>query len=209
MKRTLIKSFGVMLASLVVAGQLPACAPQSSSEDKPTPQPPEWDQLRQCWLNLGELNVAVQTGNWGQDIQARLDEQSAPHRAALEALVAKGEIDQVVADQIQLAFEEALFHVGRSMATCYIALPFEYRVRVDLLQQAELLQKLAGDLDPVVVQQAQAAISRDMAFFEAVSAGELDRGAIEQQFDTGNIQVAPEALEAAQLLAALLLESPE
>jgi hypothetical protein len=88
--------------------------------------------------------------------------------------------------------------------TCYMALPIEYGARDHLLQQAELLREAANDLDPAVVEEVQAAIARDMALFEAAADPEAGFELIEQ-FEAGEIEANPEAVEAARILVDLLL----
>ncbi len=202
-RRRFIKSVGVTLASLVVSRALPACTSNTISD---TAQPHSaWKRLRQSWLELSVLKDAL-FSDW-DNIQATADQQSAAHKAALDELVAAGQLKQAVSEQLQLAYVEAVYHIQRSMATCYIGLPFEYDVRVDLLQQTHTLHELAGklDLDPAVVAQAQASIARDVAYFEAVQAGKIERKQIEQQFQDDQLQASPKAVAAANILVDLLL----
>lgn len=207
-RRQFIKAFGVTLASLIVTGRLTGCTSPSADQDDGF-QHHAWEQLRRCWLDLSGLNEAVQGGNWGEDIEARLSELEASHRAVLETLVAADELDSQVAAQMGLAFDEAVYHVSRSMLLCYIIMPFEARVRGDLFKQAGLLQEVASDLDPVTVEQARAAIARDVTFFEAINIPGIDRQRLEQQFGAGRLGASPEAFEAARILVELLLEPGE
>jgi hypothetical protein len=208
-RRRFIKSVAVTLASLVASNALTACASSSSTASHKEQEPTAWERLRQSWLELSALKDVSLGADW-DTTQATLEQHSAAHQAALDELVADGQISQVVSEQLQLAYAEAVYHVQRSMATCYIALPFEYNVRVDLLQQTHALHKLAGelDLDPAVVAQAQAAIARDVAFFEAVNTRKTERTHIEQQFQDDQLQASPAALEAANILVDLLLGRP-
>ena len=210
-RREFIKSVGVTLASLVVAGGIPACASQRS----------DWDALRQHWLDLD---------SWGGGLfgaaEAELEEKKVAHRAALDALVAAGELDVAVSDQIQIAFDEAAFHVWRTSApmTCY--LPSELGMaymkgRGDLVQQAELLAEIArtNEVGTGTVALAQAALELDIAFFEAVitlqaqgleseARWEAERELVEQ-FEAGDIEIGPETIEAARILVDLLLGEME
>jgi hypothetical protein len=198
-RRQFIKSVGVTLASLIVARTASACAPESPSGEPQQQKHPSWDQLRQCWLALSTWDISSAL-NWSWDeTRARLDEQKTAHQAALDALVEAGEMDTAVAEQIQLAFVEAVFHIERSMATCYVAIPFEYHV---------LLQQVADDLDPGVLERAQAAIARDMAYLEAVKAGAAGHE-LAEQFKTDELEASPEAVEAAHILVDLLLGETE
>jgi hypothetical protein len=197
-RRDFIKSVGIAIVPLVMA----RCIPTGGQGDSPQ------GRLRNCWLRLDWL--ARQTRrDYEQGQQAR-DELVADPRAALDDLVAAGELDAAVADQMQVAFDEAAFHVWRSNApmTCYEALPVEYGARDDLIRQAELLRGAASDLDPAVVEEVQATIARDIALFEAAAGPEAGFELIEQ-FEAGQIEASPEAIEAARILAKLLLEKME
>jgi hypothetical protein len=198
-RRDFIKTVGITLGALIASGA--ACTPGlHRPDDEPgAPRHPAWDRLRQCWLDLGK---PVSFDAWDQ-----LDERPKVHRAILDELVAAGELEAPVADQMQIAFQEAAYHIQRSLATCYIALPFEYKVREDLLQQATLLEQVAGDLDPAVAAKAQAALARDMAFFDALTAGE-PASELYKRYDAGEIVASPEAIEAARILVDLLLVRP-
>jgi hypothetical protein len=197
-RRDFIESIGIAVASLVMAG----CIPSGGQDDSPQ------GRLRSCWLRLDWLARQARE-DYERGEQAR-DELVANHRAALDDLVAAGEVDAAVADQVQVAFDEAAFHAWRSNApmTCYMALPVEYGGRDDLLQQAELLRKTASGLDPAVVEEVQAAIARDIALFEAAAGPEAGAKLIEQ-FETGEIKASPEAVEAARILVDLLLRRTE
>ena len=197
-RRDFIRSVGIAVASLVMAG----CIPSGGEDGSPR------GRLRSCWLRLDWLARQAR-GDYERGEQAR-DELVAEHRAALDDLVAAGEVDAAVADQVQVAFDEAAFHAWRSNApmTCYMALPVEYGGRDDLLQQAELLRKAASGLDPAVVEEVQAAIARDIALFEAAAGPEAGAKLIEQ-FETGEIKASPEAVEAARILVDLLLRRTE
>ncbi|MGD9099534.1 MAG: hypothetical protein PVF45_03575 [Anaerolineae bacterium] len=186
---------------------------------------PAWERLRQSWLALSALkNVSL--GSDSKKVWATVGEQEVAHQVALDELVESGELDGTVAGQIWVVFTEVVCHFKDSMnQLCYIAIPFESGVRTDLLQQADALGQVAGelDLDPALVERAQAAIARDMAFFQtmeraqaaiaardlsflqAVEAGQAERAQIQQQYRANQLQASPEALEAARVLADLLL----
>ena len=100
-----------------------------------------------------------------------LEQLRDDHRAALDGLVADGELDANVADEIQESFDEAAFHVWRANCgmTCYEPMPGpEYTLMASsqLVSQAELLEDLSDDatIDPDVVARAQAAVERDITF---------------------------------------------
>jgi hypothetical protein len=145
-------------------------------------------------------------GDYERGDKAR-EKLAADHRAALDDLVTAGEMDAGVADELNTAFGAAITHVLLSNApiTCYAEMPVESVARGDLIRQAELLREAASDLDPAVVEEVQAAIARDIAFFEAAASLEAGFELIEQ-FEAGEIEASPEAIEAARFLVELLLE---
>ena len=146
------------------------------------------------WMDLD--NPALQSF---EDTDFSLDLRQR-HDDVLTALVESGEIDAGVADGIAAAFEEAIAHIQRQQATCYIALPPVFTPREDLVQQAALLEEMAteGDIDPETVAQAQAALERDIAWLAQFHAGEVPG-------ELDAIEVTQEAAEAARILVELLL----
>jgi hypothetical protein len=198
-RREFIRRVGVVLGSLMAM----RCVPVTCYEPLPEPSTPSpigssagpiWADLRECWVDLGhpELQFFEDT-DFSRALRQRHDD-------ALSALVESGELDAAVADEIAAAFEEAVAHVQRQQATCYIALPPEFTPRENLVQQAQVVEELAekGDLDAETVAQAQAALERDIAWLVQFHAGELPGGMDE-------IEVTPEAAEAARILVELLL----
>jgi hypothetical protein len=162
---------------------------------EPTPTTSQhWTDLRRCWLDLDDPKLrSFEDTDFSHDLRQR-------HADALAALVTNGELDEAVADEIAVAFEEAIAHVQRQQATCYIALPPEFTPRDDLMRQAVVLEEMAaaGDIDPGTVAQVQAALERDMAWLAQFHTGEMP-GKLEE------IEITPEAAEAARVLVQLLL----
>lgn len=225
-RREFIKSLGIGLASLLTTRcsslfrptcyepMPPTSTPGKSSGTLPTP---EEKRLRRCWLDLDRLAEQTQKDSeGGQRIQQELVNE---HRTALDALIAAGKLDQPVADQVQIAFEAAAYHVWRSNApiTCYqpMIVNFKPTSSNDLVRQAKLLAQ-SSDLDPDTVALAQTAIARDMAF---LGLSEAETQALYQQiiqnaapgtpyprFDEIEFDISPEAAQAAQFLVKLLLE---
>jgi len=237
-RRYFIKSFGMTLGSLIVSGSLSGCdvkteekastaqgtpitkLPNVEEVNSPSPKKllhtdSELEPLRQCWLDLNNLQQtvrealgkAMQEGDYSfveteEDVKK---ERSTKHRDILDALVGAGKLDKLVAEQIQVAFDEAQYHIARSMATCYIIIPYELNVRSDLLKQAEVLGEISGDLDPEVVTQARAAIAQDMAYFETIANDNDNYKSIRVNYEAGKLKASPEALEAARLLTELFI----
>lgn len=225
-RREFIKQFGVALASLAMA----RCAPwtrgtptagQTREVVKATqPVPPERPvaiarkRLRGIWQQFDALAARTKR-DAGRGEQMK-DSLVADHRAALDDLVALGELSEAVARRVQVAFEAAAGHVWRANApiTCYAPAWVNYRpVSSDqLIQQAEIL---AGrdDLDPQVSAQAQDAIARDIAFLNLLPAQEdafyqelMDgRQGGPPAFEDVELDVSPEDMEAAWFLVELLL----
>lgn len=206
-RREFIRNVGVMLAALltsgceltrVIAALTPTPQPTCYTAMPPTANPPsssqQWKNLRACWLDLKDQRLqSFEDTDFSQDLRRR-------HAEALEALVAGGELQPAVAEEIGVAFAQAIAHVQRQMATCYIALPPEFNPREDLTKRSAALAEMAGrsDLDPAAVAQAQAALERDIAWLAQFVAGQ-------QPGDLDKIEATPEAVEAARLLVELLL----
>jgi hypothetical protein len=135
-----------------------------------------------------------------------MDDLISDHRLALDDLVALGEVKASVADQMQVAFGEAAYHVWRSNApiTCYIALPPAYEPRDDLILRADALLGAGDDLSADVVDQARAAIARDVAALGALTGGDSDPARIIELWGAREIEAGPDTLEAARFLVELL-----
>ncbi len=219
-RRHFIKSLGASLGSLIVSGSLSGCGAGTDKESlttKAESSASEWASLRQCWFDLSTLRKAIteamnkarQEGRSLWDAgEAVPQERKARHRALLDALVAAGELDRPVAGHMQVAYEEAVYHINRSRATCYMIIPFVYDVRRDFLKQANALSDVSGGLGSATVAQAQAAIAQDMAYFEAMHDDQSNYMAIQKIYEAGAMEASPEALEAARVLSQLLLGRP-
>lgn len=148
-RREFMKTFGVGLASLVIAScrlsvQKPTATkrPPRPTEtafvtcyiiavETPTPTPIDpaslsaRDQLRVCWLSFTELAARTQSGENYTAEDPWGDplgtRLTAEHRAALDRLVTAGELSTPVADLVQEAYAAAVYHVWRSNVpiTCY------------------------------------------------------------------------------------------
>jgi hypothetical protein len=209
-RREFITSVGIALASLVMT----RCISPDGSAASPR------DRLRDCWLRLDWL--AQETRKEGQiepgeRAQVRLSQE---HQEALSECVAAGELSEAVADQVQAAFDAAAYHVWRSNApiTCYEPMMVDYKPASSgqLAQQAALLATMSekGGLDPEVVARAQAAIERDIAFLNLSSTEtqllyeRLVQASREGQgiptFEELELEITPEAVQAAQFLVELL-----
>jgi hypothetical protein len=209
-RREFIKLLGISMAWVAIT----QCARLTGEGDTPR------DRLRGLWIQLDAL--ASKTKKDYEAGQKMRDQLGVDHLAALNDLVEAGELKKPVADQIQAAYEGALYHVWRSNApiTCYEPMQWpEYTPASSdqLAKKAEILAEMAkkGKIDQATVAQAQAAIERDIvflafsdedtqAFYERLrqGAGETDY----PDFEGVDLEITPEAAEAAQYLVKLLLE---
>jgi hypothetical protein len=263
-RREFMKTFGVSLASLIIAGcRLSQLPPQSTSLPQnplstsvppktPTLKPTQTqelvevqtcyivativkptaitlsprDQLRACWLSFNELAAKTQSGENSTPDASDSDpfgaQLVADHRAALDEMVAGGELDPGVADLVQEAYAAAVYHVWRSNApiTCYAPMMVDYAPTsaAQLVQQSSILAEMAtkGDLNPDTVAIVQKTIQHDLAF-EALSREEVDalyKKLIEDHpqyqdipsFDQVELEVTPEMEAAARFMVELLGE---
>ena len=211
-RREFIQHLGITIASLVAANA--ACTPFSSGEGS-SPR----DRLRSCWHRFDWLARQAQ-GDFERGDRAR-KELAAEHRAALDELVDGGELEAAVADELEVAFDAAADHVLWSNApiTCYKpAMPDYTPTSADqLVQQAEILEDLANDatVEQDVVAKAQAVIERNIAFLTMTDEewqalyDELAAATGESYdfpaFDDLELEITPEAAEAALFLVELLL----
>jgi hypothetical protein len=175
------------------------------------------ERLRATWAQLDDLAAGTQADFEGSE--EKRDALVAGHRAALDDLVAHGELAEDVAGQVQVAFDAAAYHVWRSNApiTCYEPVLIDYKP-ASSDQLVEQAQVLAGrdDLDPQTVAQAQAAIAKEIAFlnmpqeevdalYQRILNGQSDQPI--PNFQDVDLEVSPQDLAAAQFLVDLLLGS--
>jgi len=170
-------------------------------------------------LRFGEL---AHKTNVGENAENALGQQMlADHRAALDELVASGEISASVADLVQESYEAALYHVWRSNApiTCYAPTMVDYAPSSAdvLVKQSEVLNQIAaqGTIDPLTLAGAQAALEHDMAFYD-LSDAEVqtlyERLIKESQegsqpipsFEALQLELTPDARDAARFILDLL-----
>lgn len=231
-RRRFIRTVGIAIASLAVSRCTPTPEPTCYTVPAFTPTPGSSagnddsprGRLRQCWMSFDEL--AQQTRDTMDDYEiaeAAMAQLVQDHQAALDDLVLAGDLEQPVADQVQAAFDAAVYHVWRSNApiTCYeaVMIDFQPTSSAQLVQQAETLDGLAGssDVPQETLTKAQAAIERDIAFLSLPSADvqalydQLIEAAGDKHtypsFDELELDVTPEAAAAARFLVQLLIEN--
>ena len=218
-RREFITRVGISLASLMTA----RCACTQFIDGGKIKGNTPRERLRSCWFSFDWLKE--QASDWSdyEKGEKAREELVAEHRAALDELVAAGELDADVADLVQEAFAEAAYHVWRANCgmTCYepIAGP-EYTPSASsqLVQQTELLADLADDatIDQETVARAQAAVEQGIAFLGL--SGEEEKALYDELMDAAGdsydyphfsdleLEITPESAEAAQFLVDLLLE---
>jgi hypothetical protein len=210
-RRDFMKTLGISIASLALA----RCLPFKGSSDSPL------DHLRDCWLSLEKL--AQETQKDFERAEQMKQDLIGDHRAGLDDLVASGELTSAAADQVQIAFQEASYHVWRLNApiTCYEPVLVDYTPTSSqqLTQQVTLLKEIAerGDVDEKIIGQAQAALERDIAFLSLTDEetqslyDKLIAAAGENfnfpSFEELDLEITPNAMEAARFLVDVLLES--
>lgn len=223
-RREFLRQVGVFFATVVAGGVTVSCTSEATPPTptcyapvaptpvptsgptmtcyEPTMPPPtptilasdaRWNALRVSWL---ELNNPQLQSYEDTDFSRRLRQQ---HADALTALTESGQIDAAVAADIQVAFEQAIAHIQRQQATCYIALPPEYAPRQDVMTQTAALTEMAqrSEIEPATVERAQAALARDMAWLAQFQAKQ-------QPSDLADIQATPTEIKAARILVDLL-----
>lgn len=229
-RRDFIRSVGVAVATLIMrrCNPLPPiCYEAVESTAVPTPFAGGDDsprgKLRAYWMVFGDF--AQQTKDeseaLGESEEAR-DALIEDHHAVLNELVATADLDRAVAEEVQAAFSGAVYHVWRANipATCYAPTLVDYTPTSaqQLVQQAEILAELeaTSDLDEETIARATAAIERDIAF---LSLSQTDVQALYDEliaaagdsyaypsFETVELDITPEAIEAAHFLVELLLQ---
>jgi hypothetical protein len=180
------------------------------------------ERLRSCWLRFDWLEKQASDWDHSEKGERALAELVSEHRAALDELVTLEELVSDVADLVQEAFAEAAYHVWRINCgmTCYEPMPGpEYTpyARGQLVQQAEILADLADDatVDQETVARAQAAVEQGIVFLGLSDEEEkaLYDALVEAAGDTYSyptfeeleLEITPEAAEAARFLVELLL----
>jgi len=227
-RRDFMKLFGVSVASLLmtrcrglITSPTPTCyAPLPPPTDTPPVMPSSArERLRLQWLRFSEL--AQKTLN-GENVDNAFDRQMiAEHRTALDEMVAAGKINASVADLVQESFESAVYHVWRSNApiTCYEPVIVDYAPSSAgvLVRQSEILNQVAakGTIDPETLEKAKLALEHDMAFY-ALSDSDIellydrliqeshDRGESIPSFEEVQLEITPDARDAAQFILNLL-----
>ena len=155
---------------------------------------PHWDALRRCWIELKSIEVDP----FGK--ASEVSDLKQRHTEVVGALVASGELEGVIADEVRVAFDQAVAHAEGKMALCYIAFPIEYGPRQDLMEQIAVLQEVASqsDIDPATIAQVRAAMGRDIAWLEQFQAGKSPG-------ELGVTEANWASLEAARIIVELML----
>ncbi|MBN1178407.1 MAG: hypothetical protein JXD18_04295 [Anaerolineae bacterium] len=221
-RREFMRNVGVIVASLLATrcAPTPTCyVPVEPTRPPGTSGGSDWDRLRVLWDRLDDLAAESSDAASGEELHQKLLEE---HRAALDALVDAGAVEPAVADDLQVAFAGAAYHVWRAHApiTCYLPAPgpdYTTASNVDLARQADVLLEMAATsaIDAATVATAQAAIERDIAYLSmpADERQALVDAVIEAAGDSMDyptlaeleLDLPPESLTAAGLLVTVLL----
>jgi hypothetical protein len=224
-RRDFMKVVGISVASLALTHCIPfgvTCYAPLPPSPYPTEPISTRDRLRRCWLSFGELAQAtIEEANQGSTETTFGQGLVAEHRAALDELVANGELTASVANLIQEAYDAAVYHVWRSNApmTCYEPMIVDYApVSASILvQQADALEQVASQngIDPATLEKARTALEHDLAFY-ALTEEEVtslyDRiinewqtqGGTTPSFENLELEITPDAQTAAQFIISLL-----
>jgi hypothetical protein len=222
-RRDFMKLFGVSVASILMTRCRLVSTPTCYAPLPPTPiaQTPR-DRLRECWLSFGDLAQRTQQAATGGNSEDDFGQQlNSDHRAALDELMASGELTAPVADLVHEAYVAAVYHVWRSHApiTCYEPMMVDYAPTSAnvLLEQSAILNDLSSQatIDPATLAKAQAALEHDISFYalsdadvqalyEQVIKASQEQGQPIPSFDQLPLEITPDAKAAAQFIIDLL-----
>ncbi len=223
-RRDFMKLVGVSVASLALTRCSLPIGATCYVPMPPSPYPTETtrSRLRTCWLSFGELARRTQeAAQQGSSEDTYGSELTAEHRAALDELVASGELTASVAALVQEAYTAAVYHIWRSNApmTCYEPMMVDYApVSASILvQQAAALDEIAaqGTVDPATLETARAALEYDLAYYaltdeevnslyEQIIAEWQAQGGSAPGFGELDLEITPDAQAAAQFIISLL-----
>ena len=216
-RRDFIKLFGLALASLAVS----RCSRIKMYSNTPR------DRLRKCWTQFDELaknvqlDVKLKPRNYDEN-NKMVTTLLTEHRAALDELVASGDLSASAADVLHEGYSAAIYHIWRSNVpiTCYEPTMVDYQPSsaAVLVGQSAALDEMAAssDLDADTVATLQQAIENDLAF--VVLTDEEEQALYEKlinaanadtpipQFNEMHFESGPEVSEAAQFLVELFVD---
>jgi antitoxin component of RelBE/YafQ-DinJ toxin-antitoxin module len=145
--------------------------------------------LREYWLDL--KNAAFVRDN------ASL--LRTEYAGILQTMVASRQLDAAVAEEIGIAFDQAVEHISQR-AACYEPLPPEFAPRQDMSAQAVALTEMAqrSSVEPATVERARAALERDVAWLSRFQAGQTPDS-------LQAVEATPAETEAARILVEILM----
>ena len=130
-RRRFLRRLGIAMAALAAGGCCGSAALGGNAEGgenggtDPTPAPPTegWDAVRAAWGDLPSLEKAAQGEDGGNPALEALTDR---HQKALDGLVKAGDVRKPVAEDMQVAFAEAAWHIWRSYGpmSCYEPTPW-------------------------------------------------------------------------------------
>lgn len=196
-RREFMGYVGIVLGALLSTRCAPTCYTPVPTGPFPTSPPtakPSWNVLQECWFTLDDPRLrSYEETEFSIDLRKR-------HTDALETLVSGRELSSEVAEEINIAFEQAVAHIQRQMASCYIALPPEFGPRDDLVERVTVLEEMAeeSDVEVETVREMRAALERDMEWL-----AEFDAGKMPGEWE--EVEVDSVSRQAARVLVDLLL----
>lgn len=244
-RRDFLKLFGISVASVMLTRctpilPIPTVTPYKALPLTPTVTPPTpivtcytalpptavtpaassvRERLRQYWFSFDDLGRAILDSQNTDNIMGT--QLVADHRAALDEIVARGELNPEVADLVQESYESAIQHIWRSNApiTCYLTAYGDYTPSSAqvLVDQSIILEQVSADgtIDPSTLETARVALEHDMAFYtltdqevqalyEQLSLQTQNSNLPLAEFNALPLDLTPEAREAAQFILDLL-----
>lgn len=183
-RREFLRNVGWTLVSLAGARHLAGCGPAATGTTAgttaggagATSRSPAWARLRSGWLDLPRLCTGGE--GWNTDPESTdLERRKREHRAALDELVAAGELRAPIADLLHEAFVDTAWHAWRSCngPTCYEpsilgSTLMETRGRV--VQRLEALDDAiaSGSIDPGLAADSRTTFQQQLAILDAQEA---------------------------------------
>jgi len=220
-RRRVLRKLGIALAALAMGGCRGGREVGGDEPPSAAPVPPEvtpasesgWTRMRAAWVGLSELQGTAGDYEKGEALHAEL---LGRHQAALDELVAGGELREAVAGDMQVAYTEAATHVWNTVAPrmCYRPMPgplYSREAKQSLADQSAALAEMAArsEIDEATVARARKAITRDMAFLALPSeervAFNFDESRTYEQFLHLDSEASEDTQEAARILTEVLI----
>ncbi len=218
-RRDFIKLVGISISSVLLTN----CKMPLTVTLTPMPDTPR-ARLRRYWLSFGELAARTREASANNSTENVYGQELfSGHRAALDELIAAGEITPAAADLVHEAYGAALDHVYRSnntLMTCYEPQRIDYGPdsAANLMHQSEILNQIAGqvNIDPQTLETARLALEHDMAFcslsdneitmlYDRILSEYDSQGKQRPSYGEVELEISPDDKAAAQFIIDILL----